>query len=699
MKLPGGCARIARFGRASCDEQDRAIGAAAARARISLRPLRSAQARARVAADRGADGARQRRRVAQARSRVPARRLPSARRCRAGTARHARRRRASRPRSAQGARALGMRPETGGAASLPPLSRPPRAIARMSAAVTQSLMRALVVVSRRGDLAVAAVLLVAVAMIIVPLPTALVDVLITTNIAVSALVLLVAFYSARPTQLSSLPSIILVATVFRLAITISTTRLILLQADAGEIVTAFGNFVIGGNIAVGLTIFLIITIAQFVVITKGAERVAEVAARFSLDSLPGKQMSIDADLRSGDIDQAEARWQRAALQRESQLYGAMDGAMKFVKGDAIASIVVVLVNLVGGLAIGTMQQGKALGEAAELYSLLTVGDGLVAQIPALLISVAAGAVVTRVASEDDRDFGADIAAQLFGDPRALGLAAAVLLGLSAVPGFPTPVFLGLAVLFGVAACALGALRPATAPAREAVPPVEAPALADAPELEMDDSLLLDDRSGIVIHLGSTLGAAVPSAAFRECVDGVRRKILDDLGVDLPPIGRRVDGAGLGADRFRIDIEGVPVAESDIPTGCVLVDDDPQHLDLLDVKYRLGPAIVGRREAIWVAAADQAALAEAGVVTSPPAAVLAARLEEVLRRSTPQFVGIQETRALLGRLEGDYGELVREAERIAPLQKIADILRRLLEENVPIRQLRLILEALIEWEIG
>jgi type III secretion protein V len=570
----------------------------------------------------------------------------------------------------------------------------------MSAAVAQSLSRALAVVSRRGDLAVAAILLVAVAMIIVPLPTGLVDVLITTNLAVSALVLLVAFYAARPTEMSSLPSIILVATLFRLAITISTSRLILLQGDAGEIVTAFGDFVIGGNIAVGLTIFLIITIAQFVVITKGAERVAEVAARFSLDSLPGKQMSIDADLRSGDIDQAEARRLRTELQRESQLYGAMDGAMKFVKGDAIASIVVVLVNLVGGLAIGTMQQGKALGEAAELYSLLTVGDGLVAQIPALLVSVAAGVVVTRVVSNDDRDLGADIAGQLFSDPRALGLAAVVLLGLAVVPGFPAPVFLVLAVVFGGAAYALRRLRPATTPPTTApsVTSVEAPALAmaDPQDVDMDDGLLLDDRSAIVVHLGNVLAAAIPPAAFRERLDGVRWSILDDLGVELPSIGRRVGSTGIGAERFRIDIEGVPVAEGDIPAGCVLVDDDPEHLDLLDVKYRIGPAIVGRRDAVWVAAVDQAALAEAGVGASAPAAVLAARLEEVLRHGARQFIGIQETRAMLGKLEGDYGELVREAERIAPLQKIADILRRLLEEDVPIRQLRLILEALIEW---
>ena len=221
-------------------------------------------------------------------------------------------------------------------------------------------------------------------------------------------------------------------------------------------------------------------------------------------------------------------------------------------------------------------------------------------------------------------------------------------------------------------------------------------MTDVHAVDMDDGLLLDDRSAIVVHLGRTLATAIAPAVFRERVDGVRWHILDDLGVDLPSIGRRVESAGIGADRFRIDIEGVPVAESDIPAGCLLVDDDPQHLDLLDVKYRIGPAIIGRRDAVWVPAVDQATLTEAGVGASAPAAVLAARLEEVLRHSARQFIGIQETRALLGKLEGDYGELVREAERIAPLQKIADILRRLLEEDVPIRQLRLILEALIEW---
>src|SRR5499427_4703217 len=254
------------------------------------------------------------------------------------------------------------------------------------------LARALVFLSGRTDLVVAILMLVAIVMIIIPLPTWLVDGLIAINIMLSMLVLLVVFYIERPVEFSSFPSVILIATLFRLAITITTARLILLQADAGEIVSAFGNFVVGGDIAVGMVVFLIITIAQFVVITKGGERVAEVAARFSLDAMPGKQMAIDNDLRSGDIKQDEARARRRQLERESHLYGAMDGAMKFVKGDAIASLIVVIVNLVGGLMIGMLQRGLSFGEAAQVYCLLTVGDGLVAQIPSLLVSVAAGTV-------------------------------------------------------------------------------------------------------------------------------------------------------------------------------------------------------------------------------------------------------------------------------------------------------------------
>ncbi|TIP88973.1 MAG: FHIPEP family type III secretion protein, partial [Mesorhizobium sp.] len=308
--------------------------------------------------------------------------------------------------------------------------------------VSERLLHFLAKLSRRSDLVIAILMLVAVVMMLIPLPTFLVDILITANIAVSVLILLVSFYVSHPLQFSSLPSVILIATLFRLAITITTTRLILLQADAGEIVSAFGTFVVGGSIAVGLVIFLIITVAQFIVVARGAERVAEVAARFTLDALPGKQMSIDAELRNGDIDQAEARRLRQQLERESQLFGAMDGAMKFVKGDVIAGIVIILVNLIGGFAIGTLQHDMSLGDAAVTYSLLTVGDGLVAQIPALLVAVAAGTMVTRVGNSDGTsDLGRQITSQLLRDSRALALAAVIMVGLAVVPGFPSLVFL------------------------------------------------------------------------------------------------------------------------------------------------------------------------------------------------------------------------------------------------------------------
>ena len=306
--------------------------------------------------------------------------------------------------------------------------------------------------SRRSDIVVAAVVMLAITMMIVPMPTMLVDVLIGFNFFYSLLILVGALYISTPAQFSSLPSIILLGTLFRLALAITTTRLILTQADAGQIVEAFGSFVVGGDVLVGLVVFLIITIAQFVVITKGAERVAEVGARFALDAMPGKQMSIDNEARSGDIDQQEARRRRDDLERESQFYGAMDGAMKFVKGDAVAGLIIIAINLAGGLTIGSFQRGLTVGEAAHTYSLLTVGDGLISQIPALMMAVAAGAVVTRVPSaQHPQDLGSEILGQLAASDRALALAAAILFGFGLVPGFPLAVFWALAGLAGLLA--------------------------------------------------------------------------------------------------------------------------------------------------------------------------------------------------------------------------------------------------------
>ncbi len=560
-----------------------------------------------------------------------------------------------------------------------------------------SVSRLARLLSKRGDIVVAMIMLTAIIMMMVPLPTALVDIIITVNITAALLILLVAFYITSPIQFSSLPSVILLATLFRLAITITTTRLILLQADAGQVVQAFGEFVIGGNIAVGLVIFFIITIAQFVVITKGGERVAEVAARFSLDALPGKQMSIDNELRNGDITHAEARKLRRDLERESHLYGAMDGAMKFVKGDAIAGLVIIIVNLLGGLAVGMIQHKMNFSTAVATFSLLTVGDGLVAQIPALLVSTAAGTVVTRVATDRKRDLGSDIGRQLISDHRAMYLASVILAGLALIPGFPAYIFLLVA-----AGLALGGFliqrRQAADVVEEAAEVAVATragqAVQSSPPPEADGQKKLHGPH-ILLRVGPRLATAVPQAAFGRRAQKVRDELLNDLGVAAPPIELRTD-QGAEPDRFIIELENVPVAEGNIFADRVMIDGDTLHLDLADIPHETTPSLIGRHDAVWVQASCQTRLNEAGIEFLGPSDVLAKCVDQVLHRYATQFVGIQETRSLLATAEADYGELVKEAQNVAPTQKMAELLRRLIEENVPIRNLRLILEALVEW---
>ena len=567
------------------------------------------------------------------------------------------------------------------------------------------LQRALMFLSGRTDLIVAILMLVAIAMIIIPLPTWLVDVLIAMNIMLSMLVLLVVFYIEKPVEFSSFPSVILILTLFRLAITITTARLILLQADAGELVSAFGTFVVGGDIAVGMVVFLIITIAQFVVITKGGERVAEVAARFTLDALPGKQMAIDNDMRSGDIDQAEASRLRKGLERESHLFGSMDGALKFVKGDAIASILVIMVNLIGGMIVGSVKHGMTVGTAAETYALLSVGDGLVAQIPSLFVSVAAGVLVTRVSS--DSDMGTEIAGQLFVEPRALMMGSVILVGMAFVPGFPAVAFLLLAAILGVTGFLTGRRRAAqeaaarNAPVKRAAGAAGAGAAAQPAQVgstaQAAASLAGPPASdaAIVVWVSSELASAVPPEGFAELTTKARAELLTDLGIEIPSIALEVDPI-LAHDRFRIDLEGTPVIEGTVPPQGLLVDDDPAHLELLEIPYRQELPLINYRPALWVERSHTETLSQAGVAFALPAQILARCLIQMLYRRAGSFVGIQETRKLLTKIQANYADLVKEAEKIAPLQKLAEILRRLVDENVPVRNMRAILEAVVEW---
>ncbi|MCU9538543.1 FHIPEP family type III secretion protein, partial [Pseudomonas mosselii] len=310
-----------------------------------------------------------------------------------------------------------------------------------------TLTRMLGHVGARKDLMLAVMLLAVVFMMILPLPPLLLDLLIALNITIAVVLMMMSVYVVSPLHFSVFPSVLLVTTLFRLALSISTTRMILLEADAGQIVQTFGDFVVGGNLVVGCILFLIITIVQFLVITKGAERVAEVSARFSLDAMPGKQMSIDGDLRAGVIDVNEARSRRGEVEKASQMYGAMDGAMKFVKGDAIAGLVIIVVNLLAGLAIGVMQKGMTAADALQLYAVLTVGDGMVSQVPALLIAITAGIIVTRD-GEGARDLGANIGSQVMAQPKALLIGGALLALFGIIPGFPTFTFFSLALLVG-----------------------------------------------------------------------------------------------------------------------------------------------------------------------------------------------------------------------------------------------------------
>ena len=550
------------------------------------------------------------------------------------------------------------------------------------------------VASKRTDVIIVAFMIMAVVMMIIPLPTYLVDTLIACNIALSLLVLIVAFYISHSVEFSALPPLILLSTLFRLALSITTTRLILLHADAGHIVQAFGDFVIAGQVVVGLVVFLIITVAQFVVITKGAERVAEVAARFTLDAMPGKQMSIDGDLRNGDIDQAEARRRRTRLERESQMFGAMDGSMKFVKGDAIAGLVILAVNLLGGMMIGMVQRDMAFGDAVHTYSLLTVGDGLIAQIPALLISVAAGTVVTRVNTDGvQEDLGAQIVKQLGASHRALALTAVILLGVSLLPGFPAVVFIGLAAALGAAAWFL--YRRETAAAAAPEPEFEA---VDEPVEEEATAPVVRPKPlhhRVLLVIGRGLANEAPEQPLGLRLEALSHALRAELGIDVPPVAVYVDGE-LPAQRFVVELEGVPVHEGELPADSLLLRDDVVNAELLDLEPLETEPHLGLRRVHWLPRDQQARLDQAGVGYQLVDEVLRDIVERTLRRYAADFLGIQETRSLLERSEAQYGELVKEALRSLPLQRMAEGLRYLLSEGVSIRNQRALLEAMVDW---
>lgn len=551
--------------------------------------------------------------------------------------------------------------------------------------------------SKRSDVVIAAFLMLAIVMMIIPLPTALVDTLIGTNIAFSILIIIMAFYVSRSVEFSALPPVILMSTLFRLAISITTTRLILRDADAGQLVTAFGEFVISGQVVIGLVVFLIITVSQFLVITKGSERVAEVAARFTLDAMPGKQMSIDNDLRNGNIEPEEGARRRATLEKESQLYGAMDGAMKFVKGDAIAGIVILFINLFGGLMVGMFSHGMDFGTAVKTFSLLTVGDGLIAQIPALLIAVAAGIVVTRVSTDENTDLGSEMIRQFGRNTQALAITSVTLFLVAFIPGFPSLVFISLsAFLGGVAYWLSKRTEEDGATEGEYLEAEKANTAQASPEATPSEPIDAA-KARVRVRVGDTLAGHLSMALLEQKMISVREGLTEELGFSYPSIGLAVDNS-LEGEQYAIDIEEVPVSTFSLPAEKLAIEEDDVNLDLLGIAYEESDIKTSKKStpAKWVSETQARKLDDAHVDYKKPDQLMVESVKEVLAQYAPDFLGIQEGRQLLDKMEADYPDLVREALKSTSLQKLVEVFKRLLEENISIRNLRAILEAIVEW---
>jgi flagellar biosynthesis protein FlhA len=551
---------------------------------------------------------------------------------------------------------------------------------------------------RNSDLILAGGVALIMGMLVIPIPDLLLDLFITTNFTLALLILLVSVSVTEPLEFSVFPSLLLFATLFRLAINVSSGRLILLNGHAGNVIAAFGSFVVGGNYVVGFVIFIVLVVIQFVVITNGAGRVAEVAARFTLDAMPGKQMAIDADVNAGVINDEEARRRRRNVQREADFYGAMDGASKFVKGDAIAGIVLIVVNLVGGLAIGILQRHLAIGQAIQTYALLTVGDGLVAQIPALLIATASGIVVTRSGSQ--AQLGDDLLHQLFSQPRVVAIVAGLVALLGLAPGLPKLPFFFLASLLGALAYLS---RPKPPPPTSALAPTRpAPAekenltallKIDPIELQLGFGLVALADPNAVRNVAIQPAGVSNSADLLQRVTGVRRQLATELGIVLPTIRVR-DNLQLPANTYSVEIRGVEVARAEVYLDRYLALGPNEGAGSVRGIATKDPAF--GLPAVWIAAADRQAAELRGYTIVDPSSVIVTHLTEVLRTYGPELLSRQDVQTLLDGVKADNPALVNElVPELLKLGEIQRVLQNLLREHVPIRNLLVILEALAD----
>ena len=541
-------------------------------------------------------------------------------------------------------------------------------------------------IKRFSDILVAGGVLLILVIMIIPIPTPLLDFLLAVNITAALAVLMVAMYMTEPLQFSVFPGLLLILTLFRLSLNIASTRLILGEAYAGSIISSFGNFVVKGNYVVGFVIFLILIIIQFVVITKGAGRIAEVAARFTLDAMPGKQMAIDADLNAGLIDEAEARQRREAISREADFYGAMDGASKFVRGDAVAGLIITFINVIGGFIIGVGQKGMSLSDAAQTYTLLTVGDGLVSQIPALIISTAAGIIVSRAAS--NAHLGDDLVSQLLFEPRGLYIVSGTLALFAVMPGLPALPFGLLSVLAFVTA---RTVKPQDASKPDVEEEEEAESTEPEPIEEVEKYLHVDP---LELEIGYGLIPLVDpehGGDLLHRITMIRKQVALELGIIIPPIRIR-DNIQLKPDEYVVKLRGHKIASGEIRMGYVmalnpgLASKPIRGIETVEPAFGL--------PALWIPESRRAEAEAAGYTVIETAAVLATHLKELLKRHAHELLGRQDTQKLLDQVKKEYPvvveELVPSQISLGTLQKI---LQNLLREHVSIRDLVRILEII------
>ncbi|EMN0830170.1 EscV/YscV/HrcV family type III secretion system export apparatus protein [Providencia rettgeri] len=558
----------------------------------------------------------------------------------------------------------------------------------------KSITGFLLQIRQRPELMVLVIMVMVIAMLIIPLPTILVDLLIGLNIMISVLIFMSSFYITRVLNFQSFPSILLISTLFRLALSISTSRLILLEADAGDIIATFGEFVIQDNLVVGMVVFAIVTIVQFIVITKGSERIAEVAARFSLDAMPGKQMSIDADLRAGVIDEATVKEKRGDLEKESQLFGSFDGAMKFIKGDAIAGIVIIFVNLIGGISVGTAQQGMDVSTALNTFSLLTIGDGLVAQIPALLISISAGFIVTRVGG-NDKNLGENIVSELFANNFTILITGLIVFFMGFLPGFPTSIFLLLsALLFGLFGVRHYKNRKKktheTQQESQCVNPEVTEGETQRANQEFEEEYI-PETLPIIISVNQDYKTHLEEHRF---LTRMKKDVFIRYGYRIPDIAINYSPI-VPENKIVVLINEVKAGEYDIyfhGHRLLTQTDELEHLGVELTKYTDEYGVTSH----WVADQEKQSIEQLGLYSRDDITEMIDCVSTLMLRHINEFFGIQETKNLLDDLERKYPELLKECYRHVTVQKVTEVFQRLLMEKISVRNMKLIIENLVQW---